>query len=147
MPFCVEAELKISVIAFVGDVPRTGLSTPNWNDPTVGGQNRCWVMSNGILKTGFFGGDRARMPGDKATSNGQTAAGPGEGCVWDPITGDAIPITAVGQAQGVAGDFRVKYGEMSMAAVLYAVARGDERRVQDFYSGVMPTATFVPQIL
>ena len=136
-----------TVIAFVGDVPRTGISTPNWNDPTVGGQNRVWVMSNGMLKTGFFGGDRARLPGDAATSNDQGAAGPGEGCVWDPVTGDAIPITGVGTAMGVPGDFRVKYGEMSMAAVLYAVARGDDRRVQDFYSGVMPTCAFVPQIL
>ena len=64
-----------------------------------------------------------------------------------PVTGDAIPITGVGKAQGIAGDFRVPYGEMAMAAVLYAVARGDERRVQDFYSGVLPTCAFVPQIL
>mgnify|MGYP000016339014 CR=1 FL=1 len=134
-------------IAFVGDVPRTGVSTPNWNDPTFGGQNRCWIMSNGILKTGFFGGDRARMPGDSPTDNNQNSAGPGEGCIYDPVTGDAVPITGVGTAQGISGDFRVRYGEMSMAAVLYAVARGDDRRVQDFYSGVLPTCAFIPQIL
>lgn len=29
----------------------------NWNDPTFGGQNRSWIMSNGGLRTGFFGGD------------------------------------------------------------------------------------------
>ena len=134
-------------IAFVGDVPRTGISANGWQDPTKGGQNKVWVMSNGMLKTGFFGGDRATAPGIGMTSNDQTAAGPGEGCVFDPVTGDAIPITGVGKAQGIAGDFRIKYGEMSMASVLYAVARGDDRRVQDFYSGVMPTATFVQQII
>ncbi len=138
-------------ITFVGDVSRTGVSRNNWNDPTFGGQNRCWVMSNGILKTGAFGGDRARFPRDGEANtdamNAQNASGPGEGCVYDPITGDAVPITAVGRAQGFTGDFRATYGEMAMAAVLYAVSRGDDRRVRDFYSGVLPTCTFVPQIL
>jgi hypothetical protein len=137
-----------TVVAFIGDVSRTGVNQQNWNDPPFGGQNRCWVMSNGLLKTGFYGGDRARSPGDGPTTNDQGALGPGEGVMWDVNSGDSVPITGVGTMKGFAGDFRVAYGEATMAAVLYAVARGDDRRVQDFYSGnLMPRATFVPVIL
>jgi hypothetical protein len=139
-------------IAFVGDVSRTFVNNSNWNDPTFGNQNRCWVMSNGILKNGFFGGDRNRNPNDGPTTNNHNSPGPGEGCMWDLNTGDAMKLIGPGNLPGYtppAGypDYRFPYGDATMAAVLYAVTRGDDRRVQDFYSGVLPRATFNPIIL
>jgi hypothetical protein len=137
-----------TVIAFVGDVPRTGISRNNWEDPTGLGQNRVWVMSNGLLRSGFFGGDRAQSPGQGRTSNDQNAFGPGEAGLFDPRTGDLIPRGASpGLIQGKIGDQRPAYGEIGMAAVLYAITRGDIRRVNDFYSGPDFPAIQVPVLL
>ena len=136
-----------TVICLIGDVSRTGISINNWNDPTGLGQNRCWVMSNGLLRTGFFGGDRAAIPGQGATSNAHDALGPGEACMWDFKTGDAIPATAVGRIAGKNYDIRAEYGNAAMAAVLYAVTRGDLRAVNNFYTGVDFPAIQVPVIL
>ena len=47
----------------------------------------------------------------------------------------------------VTPELRVQYGEMAMAAVLYAVTRGDERRVSDFYSGPDYPIVRVPVLL
>ncbi len=125
-----------TVIAFVGDVPRTALNTSNWNDPTTGGQNRTWIMSNGMLKSGFFGGDRI-VPGDGVVTNNHNDPGPGEGGLWDYDTGDLIPFPVDGSFT-TSNDGTVakrKAGNAAMAAVLAAVTRGDIRRVNDFYSG------------
>lgn len=138
-----------TVVAFIGDVQRTGMSRNNWNDPTVHGANRVWVMSNGLLRTGFFGGERPTAAGQGATSNAHDAAGPGEGGLFDPRTGDMIPrdTSRIGFLQGKTGDQRPPYGEIGMAAVLYAVTRGDIRRVNDFYSGPEFTGIQVPVLL
>lgn len=137
-----------TVIAFVGDVPRTFISKTAWQDPPGSNQNRTWVMSNGLLRTGFFGGDRPVTAGQGGSDNGQDSFGPGESGLFDPRTGDLLPRgTAVGQFPGKTGDQLKPYGEMAMAAVLYAVTRGDIRRVNDFYSGPDFPALQVPVLL
>jgi hypothetical protein len=128
-----------TVIAFVGDVPRTALNNNAWNDPTFGGQNRTWIMSNGQLISGFFGGDRL-VPGDPTNTNSHTAPGPGEGGLWDLNTGDLIPFNGFDPSgnfttSSIGVSVRQAYGETAMAAVLYAVTRGDIRAVNNFYSG------------
>ncbi len=123
-----------TVIAFIGDTPRTALNISNWNDPTAGGQNRTWIMSNGLLNTGFFGGDRF-VPGDPVVTNAHDAPGPGEGGLWDLRTGDLIPFTPGFTTSATGADMRQKWGETAMAAVLFAVTRGDLGRVNGFYSG------------
>lgn len=154
-PFCPGIKLgDNTVIAFVGDTPRTMTLRDNWNDPTVGGQNRTWIMSNGVLKTGFFGGDRKRNPTEGGATNDHLAQGPGEGCLWDFKTGDGIlfdtsrGLNAVtGVVNGDGQLMRRQAGEAAMAAVLYAITRGDIRRVNDFYSGPEFPAVQVPVLL
>lgn len=148
-PFCPSMKLgDNTVIVFVGDTPRTMILRNNWNDPTVGGQNRTWIMSNGVLRSGFFGGDRATAPGAGTATNDHTAAGPGEGGLFDPRTGDLRPFDLSGGTGRIGGvDMRRQYGEIAMASVLYAVSRGDIRRVNDFYTGVEFPAIQVPVIL
>lgn len=158
-PFCPGIKLgDNTVIAFVGDTPRTMTLRDNWNDPTVGGQNRTWIMSNGVLKTGFFGGDRKRSGVDNAgETNDHQAVGPGEGCLWNFNTGDGIlfdtsnGLSGGGVTTGTVGRdgqaLRKECGEAAMAAILYAVARGDLRRVGDFYSGRPFPAVQVPVLL
>lgn len=154
-PFCPGIKLgDNTVIAFIGDTPRTMTVRDNWNDPTVGSQNRTWIMSNGVLKTGFFGGDRKKFGNEDVTSNAHDAAGPGEGCLWDFKTGDGILFDTsrgISATTGVInGDGRKMHkqcGEAAMAAILYAVTRGDIRRVNDFYSGPEFPAVQVPVLL
>lgn len=144
-------ELKLgdnTVVALLGDTPRTGMNLFNWNDPTYGGQNRAWIMGNGYLKTGFFGGDRS-VPGDGVNTNDHLAKGPGEGGLWDLKTGDIKifdPSGGTGQFLGGA-DKRIQYGETAMAAILYAVTRGQIRRVNDFYSGPDFPAVQIPVLI
>lgn len=140
-----------TVVAFLADTPRTQINRSNWNDPTTGGQNLAMVMSNGRLKTGFFGGDRARFAGEGGTSNDHTARGPGEGGLYDLNTGDLIPFSATGaigsiMVNGVATDLRIPYGETAMAAILYAVA-GDMDKVNQFYRGQPFPAIYRPIII
>jgi hypothetical protein len=67
-----------------------------------------YVYGGGLLKTGWFGGiDRS------AVVTG-----------FDPATGASVPYTG-----DVQGD---RQAEAACTAVAYAIARGDERRVQDF---------------
>jgi len=157
-PFCPGIKLgDNTVIAFIGDTPRTMTLRDNWNDPTVGGQNRTWIMSNGILKTGFFGGDRKRNPTEGGATNDHQAQGPGEGCLWDFKTGDGLlfdtsnGLSGAGVTTGTVGKdgqvMRRQAGEAAMAAILYAITRGDIRRVNDFYSGPDFPALQVPVLL
>lgn len=157
-PFCPGIKLgDNTVIAFVGDTPRTMTLRDNWNDPTVGGQNRTWIMSNGVLKTGFFGGDRKRNPTEGGATNDHLAQGPGEGVLWDFKTGDGLlfdtsnGLTGGGVTTGTVGRdgqlMRRQAGEAAMAAILYAITRGDIRRVNDFYSGPEFPAVQVPVLL
>ena len=92
------------MITVEGDTPKTPIDRNGWGDATPGDSNWVYVFGNGALRTGWFGGvDR-------------------DGVVtgFDPATGAAGANQRDLQAQA------------AVAAVAYAVARGDRRRVQDF---------------
>lgn len=93
------------VMSIHGDTPKTPLNRNGWPDGTPGNSNWVYVFGNGMLKTGWFGGlDRTgRVTG------------------WDPGTGGTSTMTSAQLAMPAS------------AAIAYAVARGDMRRVQDFY--------------
>jgi hypothetical protein len=156
-PFCPGISLgDNTVIAFIGDTPRTMCRRENWNDPPVGGQNRTWIMSNGLLKVGTFGGDRPTVAGSGTLTNNHTAPGPGEGGLWDFNTGDLIPFdtnsgySGPGAGTGTIGGTLTVHkqcGEAAAAAILYAVTRGDIRTVNNFYSGPDFPAVQVPVII
>ncbi len=96
------------VITIHGDTPKNPLVRNGWPDGTPNNSNWIYVMGNGLLKTGWHGGIRA---------NG-TAMG------FDPSTGEDAnnPSTATANA--------------ATAAIAYALAKGDVRRVGDFARGV-----------
>jgi hypothetical protein len=92
------------VITVEGDTPKTPVDFRNWADATPGNHNLAYVWSGGQLKSGWFG---------SVAPNG-TVTG------FDPATGLARTYDGDLQAQG------------AVAAVAYALTRGDLRRVQDF---------------
>ena len=98
------------VMAFTGDTPKDGLNPNGWGDGTMNNHNVMYVLGNGALKAGWFGGIDAKS----------------QLSVWDPTTGADLATGGMSSAQ-LSGP--------ASAAVLYAVARGDMRRVQDFYRG------------
>lgn len=108
-PLCVSRSLADNVILTVhGDTPKDPLVRGAWPDGTPGDSNWIYVMGNGHLKTGWFGGIKA---------NGSIFG-------FDPATGDDIPNQSSMATSAAAS-----------AAVAFAVAKGDMRRVQDFYNG------------
>lgn len=132
-PACPQQRLgDNTVIAMVGDTPEDGVSR-QWWDPSrpSGAQNRLWVMSNGFLKTGAFGGDRPRYVGD---STGDSRFGAGEGGLYDLTTGDLRPFAA-GSSLINGVDLRMQYGETAAAAVLYSVVHGQLALVNKSYRG------------
>lgn len=136
-PFCPALRLGDNiVIVFVGDTPRSGVDRGggSWLDGTLGGQNRAWIMSNGMLRTGNFGGERKRTNSDTT----------GEGGLYNLTTGDMLPFDTTGTGLIGGQDLRVQYGETAMAAVLYAVTRGDLASVNQFYTGPAFPAVQVP---
>ncbi len=96
------------VITISGDTPKNPLNRNGWPDGTPNNSNWIYVLGNGYLRTGWHGGVRA---------DGSTTG-------YDPATG-AENGTASAQLSDAAG-----------AAIAYAIARGDERRVADFARGV-----------
>lgn len=92
------------VITIDGDTPKTPLDTNNWLDNPPANSNWVYVYGGGKLKTGWFGG---------ITRTG-TVTG------FDPATGASTAYNGDRQAQA------------ACAAVAYAIARGDLRKVQDF---------------
>ncbi|HTJ84839.1 MAG TPA: twin-arginine translocation signal domain-containing protein, partial [Polyangiaceae bacterium] len=108
-PSCNERPLSDSVIMTVhGDTPKDPRDKSGWPDGTPNDSNWLYVMGNGYTKSGWFGGVRA---------NGNTDG-------FDSTNGNTVPNQAAANTSAQAG-----------AAVAYAVAKGDMRRVQDFYSG------------
>jgi hypothetical protein len=97
------------VMAWNGDTTKDCLTSSGWPDGTAANHNVLYVMSNGLMKAGWFGGIQA----DKTLA------------LWDPTSGGA----------GATGATSVTLAAPASAAVLYAVAKGDMRRVQDFYRG------------
>ncbi len=96
------------VISIHGDTPKTPLNRSGWPDGTPSNSNWTYVFGNGYLKTGWFGGIS------------RTGAVTG----WDPTTGGTSTLTSAQLAMPAS------------AAIAYAVAKGDVRRVNDFYRGV-----------
>lgn len=108
-PSCSAKNLSDTIVLTVhGDTPKDPTQAGGWPDNTPDNSNWMYVMGNGYLKTGWFG---------KVKANGNT-----EG--WDPTTGQDMAGVSSDSTTNSAG-----------AAVAYAVAKGDIRRVQDFYSG------------
>jgi hypothetical protein len=100
------SKLSDSVIITVhGDTPKDPRNRSGWPDGTPGNSNWMYVMGNGYLKTGWFGGIRA---------NGNVNG-------FDPATGENIPGQSANATSNAAS-----------AAVAYAIARGDAKRVADF---------------
>jgi hypothetical protein len=109
-PDPVNAGLKLAdsfVFSVSGDTPKNPNTPGGWPDGTPGNSNWIYVRGNGLLKAGWFGG-----------INGNTVQ------TWNPTTG----------AQ-VTGGTSAAMAAPAAATVLYAVAKGDMRRVQDFYRG------------
>lgn len=108
-PSCSARSLADSVVMTVhGDTPKDPRDRSGWPDGTPNNSNWIYAMGNGYLKTGWFGGVKA---------NGNTAT-------FDPTTGNEIANGDSGATAPAAG-----------AAIAFAVAKGDMRRVQDFYTG------------
>jgi len=95
------------VITIHGDTPKTPLNRSGWPDGTPQNTNWLYVMGNGFTKTGWFGGIMAN-----GTVNG-----------FNPADGSNAPYTGATLANAAS------------AAALFAVAKGDMRRVTDFFRG------------
>lgn len=110
-PACTSKTLADSIVFTVsGDTFKQPFNRNGWGDGTPMGTNMLYVMGNGYLKTGWFG----------ELTDQNNAQG------WDPATG-----TTGGAYQGRGPAL----GNAAAAAMLYAVSRGDMRRVRDFYNG------------
>jgi hypothetical protein len=97
-----------TVVSIHGDTPKDPLDRGGWPDGTPRNANWMYVLGNGMLKSGWFGG--VRRNGDVMT--------------FDPQSGDDVDAPSLTTAMPAA------------AAVTYAITKGDMRRVQDFYRGV-----------
>lgn len=95
------------VMTIHGDTPKTPLDSNGWPDGTPQNSNWLYVFGNGYLKTGWFGG---------ITKGGQVNG-------FNPADGTAANVSSQQNANAAA------------AAAAFAVAKGDMRRVQDFYRG------------
>jgi hypothetical protein len=108
-PLCTSRSLADEVVMTIhGDTPKDPRNRNGWPDGTPDNTNWLYVMGNGYLKTGWFGGVKA---------DGSTAG-------FDPTTGKDMPGQGSDATSAAAG-----------AAVAFAVARGDMKRVRDFYTG------------
>ncbi len=108
-PSCTSKSLADNLVLTVhGDTTKDPTQRSGWPDGTPGNSNTLYVFGNGYLKTGWFGNIDAQ----------------GNASGWDPTTGKDVN----GQASSVTS-------MSAAAAVAYAVAKGDMRRVEDFYSG------------
>ncbi len=108
-PVSPDKTLADAVILTVhGDTPKDPLDRNGWPDGTPNNSNWLYVMGNGYTKTGWHGRVRA---------NGQTDS-------FNPATGADVANQQANMQTAAAN-----------AAVAFAVARGDMRRVQDFFGG------------
>ena len=106
-PSCSSKSLADNIVmTWHGDTPKEPFQRDGWGDGTPDNSNWLYVFGNGYLKTGWFG-----------------QAKPGGATVFDPSTGKDVPGSTDSTANAAA------------AAAAYAVAKGDMRRVQDFYRG------------
>lgn len=109
-PSCSSKTLADALVMTVsGDTYKAPFNRDGWGDGTPQGTNLFYVMGNGFLKTGWIG---------EVTPTGSQG--------WDPATGQNN-----GNYQGRGA----MLGNAAAAAGLFAVAKGDMRRVRDFYNG------------
>ncbi len=107
-PTCAGSRIgENTVLSIHGDTPKNPLARGGWPDGTPGDSNWTYVLGAGQLKTGWFGGIR----------RGGDVVG------YDPTSGNDANVNSATTANAAA------------AAITYAVARGDMRRVSDFYRG------------
>lgn len=118
-PACTSKTLDKSVILTAhGDTPHSPLKgAGDWIDPTPQASNWMYVMGNGYLGTGWYGGVRA-----DGGVNG-----------WNPTTGQMVPDQSSIMTATAAG-----------AAVAYAVAKGNMNTVAPFYVGSPITGVIKP---
>lgn len=108
-PTCAGSTLADNtVISIHGDTPKNPLDRSGWPDGTPGNSNWTYVLGAGYLRSGWFGG---------ILRNGNVLG-------WDPTTGQDAEMSSAQTAASAS------------AAIAYAIARGDMRRVQEFYNGV-----------
>jgi len=108
-PLCSSRSLADNLVLTVhGDTPKNPRNRSGWPDGTPSNSNWLYVMGNGYLKTGWFGGVR----------NDGSVDG------FDESTGANVPGRSSNATAAAAG-----------AAAAFAVAKGDMRRVRDFYTG------------
>lgn len=93
-----------------GDTPKNPLQRMGWPDGTPMNSNWLYVMGNGYLKTGWFGGVKA----DGSVSG------------WNPATGEEVPR----QSSAVTAN-------AAAAAVAYAVTSGTINLIEATRGGVV----------
>lgn len=98
------------VMSWTCDTHKDPFTAGGWPDGTAGNSNVLWVLGNGYTKAGWFGQDTG-----------------GTLTTWNPTTGADDPAGTMTSAALAAP---------ASAAILFAVAKGDMRRVSDFYRGV-----------
>jgi len=110
-PGCSSKSLADNIILTMsGDLPKDPYDRNGWNDGTMNNANFLYVFGNGYLKTGWFGS----YDSDKVST-------------FDPATGANVAVSQTVTTGSM--------GPTAAAAAAYAVAKGDLRRVQDFYRG------------
>jgi hypothetical protein len=97
-----------TVFVAYGDTPHTPIQGNTWPDATPQDSNWLYVMGQGHLKDGWFGG---------MDENGNVSG-------WKPETGEDMPGQPATQTSTAAG-----------AAAAYAVAKGDMNTVAQYYVG------------
>jgi hypothetical protein len=90
--------------SIAGDTPKQAFTRGGWPDGSPGNSNNIYVFGNGYLKTGWFGDLQ-----------------PGAATGWSAETGANVP-----------GKTSVQTENEAVAALLYAVAKGDAREVLNF---------------
>ena len=98
------------VLSVSGDTFKAPFQRNGWGDGTPNGSNLLYVMGAGQLKTGWFGD-------------------------MDPTAGAAGWDQGTGVTGGVYTGRGAELGASASAALLFAIAKGDMRRVRDFYNG------------
>lgn len=112
-PSCASKSLADNIVMTIhGDTPKTPLVRAAWPDGTPGNSNWIYILGNGYLKTGWFGG---------INTNGAVTS-------FDPATGNNM-------APPDGNNASASTSSAGAAAALYAVTKGDQRRVQDFFRG------------
>ncbi len=118
-PSCSSKLADTTVISIHGDTPKNPLVRSGWPDGTPGNSNWVYALGAGHLRTGWHGG----------IDRNSTVTG------FDPTTGNNAQVSSNTTK------------EAASAAIAYAVARGDMRRVEEHYKGGDISGIVVPVTL